>query len=68
MVWESRPAIAVLLVACLMSSAQARDLRLADAYPPGSPTVEAAEYMNRLVRERTQGRHNIEIRSGRPGQ
>jgi len=63
MVWGNRPAIAALLVlACLTSSAGARDLRLADAYPPGSPTVEAAEYMNALVRERTQGRHNIEIR------
>jgi TRAP-type C4-dicarboxylate transport system substrate-binding protein len=64
MVWGDRPAIAALLIlACLTSSARARDLRLADAYPPGSPTVEAAEYMNRLVRERTQGRHNIEIGS-----
>jgi TRAP-type C4-dicarboxylate transport system substrate-binding protein len=64
MVWERRSAIAALLiVACLTSSARARDLRLADAYPPGSPTVESAEYMNRLVRERTQARHSIEIRS-----
>jgi tripartite ATP-independent transporter DctP family solute receptor len=63
MVWGNRPAIAaLLLLACLTSPARARDLRLADAYPVGSPTVEAAEYMNALVRERTRGRHNIEIR------
>jgi TRAP-type C4-dicarboxylate transport system substrate-binding protein len=64
MVRESRSAIAaLLLLACLTPSARARDLRLADAYPPGSPTVESAEYMNQLIRERTQGRHNIEIRA-----
>jgi TRAP-type C4-dicarboxylate transport system substrate-binding protein len=63
MVWGNRPAIAALLLsACLTSAAGARDLRLADAYPPGSPTVEAAEYTSKLVRERTEGRHNIEIR------
>jgi len=63
MQWGYRPAIAALLsLAWLASPAWARDLRLADASPPGSPTVEAADYMNRLVRERTQGRHSIEIR------
>jgi TRAP-type C4-dicarboxylate transport system substrate-binding protein len=63
MAWENRLAIAGLLLMSLTSAVQARDLRLADAYPPGSPTVESAEYMNRLIRERTEGRHNVEIRS-----
>ena len=63
MVWGYRPAIAVLLVsACLAPGGQARDLRLADALPSGSPTVQAAEHMNRVVREQTAGRQNIEIR------
>jgi len=44
------------------ASAQARDLRSADVNPAGSPTVQAVEYMNRVVRERTDGRHSIEIR------
>jgi tripartite ATP-independent transporter DctP family solute receptor len=48
-------------VAFTLSSAQARDLRLADVYPAGAPTVDAAEYMNKVVRERTDGRHSIEI-------
>jgi TRAP-type C4-dicarboxylate transport system substrate-binding protein len=65
MMGVSRAVLAAFLVlACSVSAAQARDLRLADAFPAGSPTVEAAEYMNRLVRERTGGRHNIEIRQG----
>jgi len=41
---------------------QARDLRSADNQPTGSPTVQAVEYMNRVVRERTDGRHSIEVR------
>jgi tripartite ATP-independent transporter DctP family solute receptor len=63
MEWGNRPAIAVLLLlAGLTPAAQARDLRLADALPAGSPTVQAAEYMNNVVRERTDGRQNIEVR------
>jgi tripartite ATP-independent transporter DctP family solute receptor len=42
--------------------AQARDLRLADNHAPGSPTVEAIDYMNKVVRERTAGRQSIEVR------
>jgi tripartite ATP-independent transporter DctP family solute receptor len=63
MEWRNRPAIAVLLFFVgLAPSAQARDLRLADALPSGSPTVQAAEYMNKVVREQTGGRQSIEIR------
>ena len=62
MVWGNRPAIAVLLLLAGLTPAQARDLRLADALPSGSPTVQAAEYMNKVVREQTGGRQNIEIR------
>src|SRR5437879_1606730 len=45
-----------------MATAQARDLRSADIHPPGSPTAQAVEYINRIIRERTGGRHSIEIR------
>jgi len=62
MMGANRATIAALVLAFSVSAAQARDLRLADAQPAGSPTVEAADYMNKLVRERTEGRHSIEIR------
>ncbi len=63
MMAANRPTIATLVaLAFSVSAAQARDLRLADAHPPGSPTVEAADYMNRIIRERTEGRQSIEIR------
>src|SRR5260370_12880669 len=44
------------------STALARDLRSTDIQPPGSPAVEAVEYVGKLVRERTEGRQSIEIR------
>src|SRR5215475_1631876 len=63
MEWSNRSTLAALLLSVsLTPAAQARDLRLADALPAGSPTVQAAEYMNRVVRERTGGRQNIEVR------
>ncbi len=52
---------AMVVLANPVSGADARDLRLADALPSGSSTVEAAEYMNRVIRERTDGRQNIEV-------
>src|SRR5438067_6855827 len=63
MTGKNRTAIVALVVSASLSApAQARDLRLADALPSGSPTVEAAEYMNKVIREQTAGRQNIEIR------
>ena len=53
---------AFVALAFSVSVAQARDLRLADAQPPGSPTVEAANYVSKVIRERTDGRQSIEIR------
>jgi tripartite ATP-independent transporter DctP family solute receptor len=53
---------ACVVLALSASTTQARDLRLADSQPPGSPTIEAADYMNKLIRERSGGRHSIEIR------
>jgi len=58
-----RTTIAALTVLGFSTTAlQARDLRSADNQPTGSPTVQAVEYMNRVVRERTDGRHSIEVR------
>ena len=58
---EREAIVALVVSASLSAPAQARDLRLADALPSGSPTVEAAEYMNKVIREQTAGRQNIEI-------
>src|SRR5258708_27693744 len=63
MMGVNRTTIAAFVALAFSTSvAQARDLRLADINPPGSPTVEAAEYMNRIICERTDGRQSIEIR------
>ncbi len=63
MMGVNRTTIAAFVALAFSTSvAQARDLRLADINPPGSPTVEAAEYINRIIRERTDARQSIEIR------
>jgi tripartite ATP-independent transporter DctP family solute receptor len=58
--WPTMAAFAALGLST--APAQARDLRLADVHSPDSPTVQAIEYMNRVVRERTDGRQSIEVR------
>jgi tripartite ATP-independent transporter DctP family solute receptor len=40
-------------------AAHARDFRVADTQAADYPTVQALEFMGRLVAERTQGRHRI---------
>jgi TRAP-type C4-dicarboxylate transport system substrate-binding protein len=63
MMGVNRTTIAALAALGLSAAAvQARDLRLADVGPPDSPSVLAAEYMNEVIRNRTGGRHSIEIR------
>jgi tripartite ATP-independent transporter DctP family solute receptor len=52
---------ASVILAFAASTALARDLRSTDIQPPGSPAVEAVEYVGKLVRERTDGRHSIEV-------
>ena len=49
--WTTVAALAALGLST--ATAQARDLRLADVHPADSPTVQGIEYMNRVVRERT---------------
>jgi tripartite ATP-independent transporter DctP family solute receptor len=42
------------------SAAHGKTLRSSDVYPADYPTVQAAAHMDKLVRERTGGRHGIE--------
>lgn len=51
--------LVAILTALAGASAEARDLRAADTQPEHYPTVQALAYMDRLVRERTEGRHRI---------
>jgi tripartite ATP-independent transporter DctP family solute receptor len=66
--WFAAAAISFSLVAtgpCL----QAREFRAADNQVADYPTVQAIEHMARLVRERTGGRHNINVfHSGQLGE
>jgi tripartite ATP-independent transporter DctP family solute receptor len=52
-------ALGVIVAALAGWPAAARDLRAADTQPEHYPTVRALAYMDRLVRERTGGRHRI---------
>jgi tripartite ATP-independent transporter DctP family solute receptor len=45
----------------LSAPAAARDFRAADTQPENYPTVQALAYMDRIVTERTGGRHRIRI-------
>ncbi len=52
----------VLLAASIVFSgaaAQAKEFRSSDVLPLDSPTVQAVAYMDKLIRERTGGRHSI---------
>jgi tripartite ATP-independent transporter DctP family solute receptor len=52
--------LAVLLAWCIgATAAPARDFRAADTQSENYPTVQAMNFMNRLVMERTNGRHRI---------
>jgi tripartite ATP-independent transporter DctP family solute receptor len=53
--------ILALLAGATMVSAEARDFRSADNQIGDYPTVEAVQYMARLVSERTGGRHTIHV-------
>ncbi|WGF88027.1 TRAP transporter substrate-binding protein [Marinivivus vitaminiproducens] len=54
---------AAALMACMATSASAQEitLRSADIHPDGYPTVEAVRYMGELVKERTEGRIEIQV-------
>ena len=52
-------ALAAITIAFWGTSGQAKEFRSSDIYPLGSPTVQAVAYMDKLVRERTGGRHSM---------
>ena len=55
-------AIAISLCGYLWAApASARDFRAADTQAADYPTVQALEYLSRLIAERTQGRHRIVV-------
>jgi tripartite ATP-independent transporter DctP family solute receptor len=54
--------LAVLLAGIgVLSPTQAREFRAADTQAADYPTVQALEFMGRLVSERTSGRHRISV-------
>ena len=54
-------ALIVAAAAAFPAAAAARDFRAADTQAENYPTVQALTYMDRLVTERTGGRHRIRI-------
>lgn len=52
----------IVLVASLASvGVQARDFMSSDVFPADYPTVRAVAYMDKLVRDRSNGRHSISV-------
>lgn len=61
--WKTMTAAAFGLLAASAMTAQAADivLRSSDTHPDGYPTVEAVKYLGELVKERSNGRIEIEV-------
>ncbi len=61
--WRAAFAVALggLAATSAFSAAGARDFRAADTQTADYPTVQAVEFMSRLVAERTQGRYRIVV-------
>lgn len=53
--------LALVLITAGADVARARDFRVADTQVEDYPTVQALYFMDRLVAERTQGRHRIRV-------
>lgn len=51
----------LMLAPAFVGSAAAREFRVADTQMGDYPTVRALEHMDRLIRERSQGRHSLRI-------
>ncbi len=54
-------AVVTLALGLSVAASQAREFRAADTQPADYPTVEALQYMGRLIAERTNGRHQIRV-------
>ena len=62
-------AVAALCLWAQILPGAARDFRAADIQSADYPTVQAIEYLGRLIRERTGGRHNVRVfHSGQLGE
>ena len=59
--WVGVGALAMLSVAGATGRLAAREFRAADIQEESYPTVQALLYMDRLVAERTEGRHRIRV-------
>lgn len=53
--------VVMLAVALLAVPAHAKVFRAADTHPPDYPTVQAVEYMGKLIAERSGGRHSVRM-------
>lgn len=53
--------LAMVLTMAGAEPARARDFRVADTQAEDYPTVQALVYMDRIIAERTQGRHRIRV-------
>jgi len=56
-----RALLAALFVVAFAGDGHARDFRVADTQNQDYPTVQALLYMDRLVAEKTQGRHRLRV-------
>lgn len=52
---------AVFVSAIAATGASARDFRSSDVHPADYPTVQAVNYMGKLISERTSGKYNIKV-------
>jgi tripartite ATP-independent transporter DctP family solute receptor len=52
---------ATLASAFVAAGAQARDFRSADVHPRDYPTVQAVEYMGKIISEKTGGKYNVKV-------
>ena len=49
------------MVSFAVATAEAKEFVSSDVYPAGFPTVQAVAHMDKLLRERTGGRHSISV-------
>lgn len=58
----TRMCVAAPLAAALCAgAAQARDFRSADVHPRDYPTVQAVEYMGKVIAEKTKGKYGVKV-------
>ncbi|MEC5398836.1 TRAP transporter substrate-binding protein [Uliginosibacterium sp. H1] len=53
--------VAALCATIFAGAVQARDFRSADVHPRDYPTVQAVEYMGKLISEKTKGKYGVKV-------